>query len=371
MFIGVDYPQHCKEIREYFRKHGANLSEEANSKGLEYDLADLINVCQICYELSEADAEITFNGILSILIDIDAPQQTVQFCHKLEAAPNAKMGEIAFNVLYNFYEGLTEEAPHRVDVYCTLVRVAGKMKSVSEIFTDIKPVKEWLTKVDCPVVKVREVYRVLHKELLACQVSDMALKVIYELLNTYSEQDAKDAKEDAERCITACLADKNTFLMDHLLPLKPIKALEGTPIHHLLKIFVYEKLAAYQEFYKKNEKFVDGLGLNHEDNVNKMRLLTFMMMAESKKELPFEDIERELEVTDVEGFVLSALKTKLVSAKINHICKKVVVISTMHRTFEKREWTLLKDTLQSWFGELDLVEQSTKKLISAQYQLNM
>jgi len=333
-------------------------------------MTDLISACEVCFKMSEAEAETTFNGLLSILLYTDIPEQTVVFCRKLESAPNSKMQEVAFNVLYNFYEGLSEEIPHRVDVYCSLIRLAGITKSLSEIFTDVSPIKEWLERVNCSKDKMREVFRVLHKELLSCQLSDLALKVMYELLNTYSEQDAKDAKNDAERCITACLADKNTFLMDHLLPLKPIKALEGSSIHSLLKIFVYEKLAAYQEFYKKNSAFVDGLGLNHEDNVNKMRLLTFMLMAESEKELAFEDIERELEVSHVEAFTLTALKTKLVSAKINHITKKVIVISTMHRTFEKREWELLRDTLKSWNDRLSIVEESTTKLMDNHYQLN-
>ena len=33
------------------------------------------------------------------------------------------------------------------------------------------------------------------------------------------------------RCIVTCLADPHTFLMDHLLALKPVKFLEGELIH--------------------------------------------------------------------------------------------------------------------------------------------
>lgn len=182
---------------------------------------------------------------------------------------------------------------------------------------------------------MREVYRALHKELLNCQMSDLGLKVMVELLSTYSEQDATEARADAERCIAATLADPSTFLMDHLLPLTPIKALQGQPIHELLKIFIYEKVSTYKEFYQQNKQLVDGLGLNHERNIDKMRLLTFMMMAEKQREILFEDIARELDVEDVEAFTIMALKTKLVSAKINQMGRKIVVISTMHRTFER------------------------------------
>ena len=38
-------------------------------------------------------------------------------------------------------------------------------------------------------------------------------------------------------------------------------------IHDLLKIFVSEKLDAYQKFYDSHREFVTGLGLKHESNM--------------------------------------------------------------------------------------------------------
>lgn len=40
----------------------------------------------------------------------------------------------------------------------------------------------------------------------------------------------------------------------------------------------------------------------------------------------------------------TVLKTRLVKAKIHQVYKKVVVTATMHRTFGKQQWQLLKDT---------------------------
>lgn len=51
------------------------------------------------------------------------------------------------------------------------------------------------------------------------------------LLGTYTEENASKARDDAQRCIVTCLKDPNTFLLDHLLSLKPVKFLEGEPIH--------------------------------------------------------------------------------------------------------------------------------------------
>lgn len=64
-----------------------------------------------------------------------------------------------------------------------------------------------------------------------CFGREQATKVMIELLGTYTEDNASQARDDAHKCIVTCLADPNTLLMDHLLTLKPVKFLEGELIH--------------------------------------------------------------------------------------------------------------------------------------------
>ena len=128
----------------------------------------------------------------------------------------------------------------------------------------------------------QRLYRLLHEVLLASGRSEEAGQVMVELLGTFTTENASQAREEAQRCIVASLADPNTFLFDHLLSLKPVKFLEGELIHDLLNIFVKEKLAAYIKFYDGNKDFVSGLGLKHEDNLRKMKLLSFMQLAENR-----------------------------------------------------------------------------------------
>ena len=103
-----------------------------------------------------------------------------------------------------------------------------------------------------------------------------------ELLGTFTTENASEAREEAQRCIIASIKDPNTFLLDHLLSLKPVKFLAGELIHDLLNIFVFERLEAYTKFYNGQKEFAIGLGLNHEDNMRKMKLLSFMQMAENR-----------------------------------------------------------------------------------------
>lgn len=186
-----------------------------------------------------------------------------------------------------------------------------------------------------------------------------------ELLGTYTEENAANAREDANKCIVSFISDPDTFLMDHLLTLKPVKILEGEPIHDLLTIFVAEKLTDYISFYNKNKDFVDGLGISHENSLQKMRLLTFMQIAEKVKEIKFESIEQELQLQpdEVEGFIVDVLRTKLVKAKVDQVNRKVYVTSTMHRTFGKQQWNMLKQILTKWKDNLDNVNSTLSNAI--------
>lgn len=48
------------------------------------------------------------------------------------------------------------------------------------------------------------------------------------------------------------------------------------------------------------------LGLNHEQNMKKMRLLTFMQLAETNPEMSFDTIQEELQINEdeVESFII-------------------------------------------------------------------
>ena len=50
-------------------------------------------------------------------------------------------------------------------------------------------------------------------------------------------------------------------------------------------------------------------GLDHENNIKKMKILTFISMAENNSEISFENIEQELEITSnqVEEFLIRGI----------------------------------------------------------------
>jgi len=252
----------------------------------------------------------------------------------------------------------------RFGVYLTLVRLASVSANIGLVFSDLALIKQWFPVSAVGVERIQSLLRLLHEALVAQKQSESASRVMIELLSTYTEENASQARDDAYKCIVWFLADKNTFLLDHLLALKPVKFLEGEPIHDLLTIFVAEKLSSYIRFFNANKEFVESLGLSHEQNLQKMRLLTFMQMAENRKEMPFDTIQAELQLNadQVEAFVIDVLRTRLVKAKVDQLQKRVLVSSTMHRTFGRPQWQQLRDTLHKWSNNLSHVQHTVQTI---------
>lgn len=198
----------------------------------------------------------------------------------------------------------------RYHVYYHLIQIAKQTDQVRAVFKDVEHLKQQFVLCPPSSEQLQKLYRLLHEVLIKSNQTDQAAKVMIELLGTYTAENASYAREDAIRCIATALADPNTFLLDPLLSLKPVRFLEGELIHDLLSIFVSENLASYLEFYKNHKEFVTSQGLNHEQNMQKMRLLSFMQLAEKNPEIGFDVIENELQLNpeEVEGFIIEGSK---------------------------------------------------------------
>ncbi|XP_037589313.1 eukaryotic translation initiation factor 3 subunit M isoform X2 [Cebus imitator] len=259
---------------------------------------------------------------------------------------------------------MDKNTPVRYTVYCSLIKVAASCGAIQYIPTELDQVRKWISDWNLNTEKKHTLLRLLYEALVDCKKSDAASKVMVELLGSYTEDNASQARVDAHRCIVRALKDPNAFLFDHLLTLKPVKFLEGELIHDLLTIFVSAKLASYVKFYQNNKDFIDSLGLLHEQNMAKMRLLTFMGMAVENKEISFDTMQQELQIgaDDVEAFVIDAVRTKMVYCKIDQTQRKVVVSHSTHRTFGKQQWQQLYDTLNAWKQNLNKVKNSLLSL---------
>jgi len=376
VFIDISLEEQAVELRGYFKGLGAEISAERSEKGIEDDLHKIIGVCDACFKdtANANQIEEVLNGIVSMLALVTGEKSEnliVAFCEKLTKAPSNNIGMTCLKVLWSLYQSLNEDSPMRFHVYHALVVLAGRTQQIDTVYKDMDTLKSQFT--GCPLTneQMQKLLKLLHEVLRLCKRSEEASQVMIELLGTYTTENASQAREETHRCIVASLGDPNTFLLDHLLQLKPVKFLEGELIHDLLKIFVSEKLEAYQKFYEGHREFVNSLGLKHEDNLTKMKLLTFMQLAETKSEIKFGEIQQHMQIgeNEVEEFLIDVLKTKLVRAKIDQSNQVIHVSSTMHRTFTKEHWHKLHSLLNNWKSNLHTIREQVGHLAKAQIDL--
>lgn len=104
------------------------------------------------------------------------------------------------------------------------------------------------------------------------------------LLDTYTDADACNAREDATECVRTAVVDPRSFSFDHLQRLSAVKALQKSDplMHSALELFNSGTLKEYKEFVAKHPEFIsEKLKVDESVLLKKIRLLTLMTIAES------------------------------------------------------------------------------------------
>ncbi|XP_038077764.1 eukaryotic translation initiation factor 3 subunit M-like [Patiria miniata] len=368
-FIDVAESEQASELRGFLKSRGAEISEENSEQGIHDDLEKIIRAAKVIWDLSDpAEIEGILNSILSLLIY--QPPECLDNLAKmlsnlLVSAGKEEHAPLKIRVLSNLLYGVGVENILCHHIYTCMLKVAAQGKNTENVETDLEVVKKWTKKWELNRDQMIIVLRLLYDALKESKMSEASNKVMVELLGTYTEDNASQARDEAQRCIVNTLADPKAFLFDHLLTLRPVRFLEGELIHELLNIFVSGKLEGYINFFKSNQDFIKTLGLSHDQNMQKMRVLTFVSMAIEQKEIPFATIENELHITSdqVEGFIINVVKTKMVRARIDQLQKKVTINYVTLRTFGKQQWQQLREHLVDWQENLGLVQSRMENIV--------
>ncbi|CAM9555304.1 unnamed protein product [Lampetra planeri] len=263
-FIDVTEEDQAVELRQYLRARGAEVSEEASEGGLQQELGTILSALHVIWKDEDKDVESVLNSVISLLLILNVEKQqglVESLCEQLAKGRDGERPLLRLQLLSNLFHGMGE-GPARYVVYCSLVRLAGSCSSIHHIPTELEQVRKWFTEWSLTIDKKQHILRLLYDALVDCKRSERAARVMVELLGSYTEENASQARDDAHRCIVRALRDPNTFLFDHLLALKPVRFLEGELIHDLLTIFVSGKLSAYLKFYGANKDFVESLELH-------------------------------------------------------------------------------------------------------------
>ncbi|GAV08464.1 hypothetical protein RvY_18147 [Ramazzottius varieornatus] len=367
VFPSKSLNQQLIELAEYFKnelKGDIGVPDEDDQSEMILTIFSLVESSHLALKApQESQCESLLNGILTCVLCFELPEETREklihnFANKLadtsEADGGLKYAGARLKVLSTLFYGMNEDSAVRFTPYCRLVELATASSYLHRVPTDPSKVREWIKAWKLDNSNIRILWRVLHASLMKSGDNTKASRVMVELLKTFSLETANEAKEEAVRCVRDAIADPYAVSLDHLLHLKPVQHLRGQALYQLLEIFVSGNVADYMRFYSQHRDAVDRTDLLHEANLRKIRLLTFLKMCRGHQVITHDEIEKELMLppAEVEDFLIDALKTRLISGKIDAAQRRFRVTTCVEPSFSKAKWIELRDGLSQWQSQV-------------------
>jgi translation initiation factor 3 subunit M len=365
IFIPEDESQQVAALKEYLVNLGVSeLSNESSSQGWPSEIASILHGIKKLWSTvipdGESDDLLTTVVTLILLLPPEVcPGLVNEFCSMCESLPvdmSIKKQTIVLGGLNILIDGL-EKGRSKLRVYQAILTCCQLYNFVAQPVTDNEKIAKWLNDWQCTEEERQSIWRRLRDIHLALDQKELAADAMIRLLTSYSDVTAMQARDDAIQCIVTAVMDPTVLSMDHILLLKPVKLLEGTPIHNLLTIFVSGSLNEFEEFVAANNDFLNQCKLVSEDCRAKIKVLAFMRMAEGLSEIAYDEIMRELRLSedDVEEFIIEAARQRAVNCKLDQVRRLVTISGSLPLTFDREHWIRLRNYLQRWRDNVALL----------------
>ncbi|KAJ3112266.1 hypothetical protein HDU96_004746 [Phlyctochytrium bullatum] len=233
----------------------------------------------------------------------------------------------------------------RYDVFVAIVKVAAKNEELDHVTSQLDNIDRLVASWGVGVAEKRKLFLLIsdilkESPLLYVYVPSRitfsrkreSFEFLLKALATYNGADQKALKavqQLAAEAVKSAIRIPSVLNFEEVYRLDAVRALGNSPLLDLLKIFTEGSLKDYRAFTKKNASLVAKEGLNEEDNVRKMRVLSLASLASRHVdgEIPYSVIAGALEITDdsVEIWVIDGIRAGLLDAKMNQLTKTVVV----------------------------------------------
>lgn len=342
--------------------------------------------------LSRIDDELEVKRILDLMI-----QTVEEYPSKGDEDAKKKMVELKMNMLSTIYN-LRSDASEKSNILGRILILCA-FSDVENLVLDLLPGKnttlgtllegsnleKFLPMNDLTMGDKRTLYsvasKVIGKVRDVCSAKNMDTEFatldgvkqtfMLKLLATFTEVELnEESKTTAIDVAVGAIRDPVSLLNEQrgILSLPPIKVLEKDnatkSLYSLLQIFQEGKLEDFQSFLSSSESTLSKYNLSKDECIRHMRLLSLCSLAAEHEEIPYEAIATTLQVPsgEVESWVITAVSSGLLSAKMDQLQHVVMVERSVVRKFDLEEWKILKERLDVWKknvkGVLDGLKQS-------------
>ena len=184
------------------------------------------------------------------------------------------------------------------------------------------------------------------------------------LLETYNNDSVekllndKEAIEVAQNATIGAIQDPISLFVEQrgMLHLPAIAALKQSAdeshrqIYHLLTIFLSGNLGDFFSFTKQHQSVLSTNNISLESATKNIRILSLCSLAAEHNEIPYSVISSTLEIdpSEVESWVITAVASGLLVAKMDQLLQVVMVEKCIVRQFGMEQWKVLQARLNDW-----------------------
>uniref|UniRef100_K3WBJ5 Eukaryotic translation initiation factor 3 subunit M n=1 Tax=Globisporangium ultimum (strain ATCC 200006 / CBS 805.95 / DAOM BR144) TaxID=431595 RepID=K3WBJ5_GLOUD len=305
---------------------------------------------------AETDVEGTFSMLFDVLRQLPAADAAAE-AKKVLAAVTAKQDEKALlrlriaTSLFNKSVALPEL---RFDALIAVITFASKTDNVELVASYFDDVESLFAAKSLSPEKRRQLFLTIADVLQASDATSLKVLLFLEkYLTTFAAGDKDVASGKAVAVRTAKLVLQQpvaSFIARIDLLANPVvAALKGDKLYELLEIVSTKALAEYLAFYKSaGDAFFKDNGLDAAQLEATMRLFTLSTLPTGFNEIAYAVVAKALVIKEdeVEQWVVKAITSNVVSAKIDQLKRTVVISRTLQRGFGAVEWKEIDVKLQ-------------------------
>lgn len=339
-----------KEANESFHQECAKLLLENKANELVNKLLDEHVV--LFAEGNEKDIEGFFLVLISICKKFAQGDQIITKIVTILTSNAEDKSLLRLRILNNLYN-ITEKQALRYTLYLAIIKYAFASRNADVVIKEFPSqlsnrIREWGVTTD----QIRNVYKLIRDSYRESGRSAESYQWGVKFLSTYEGPDASQLQEAVITVLEAIKLPSH-YQFDSLLDFPLVKQLEGSPhgkIFQLLKIFVGENLDSFRTFHAENADYLKSQGLKEEECTLKMRLLSLASLGVANQEVPYSLIAKTLQIeeTEVEYWIITAMSEEVLEAKMDQLRKVVVISRCLQRVFVKAQWKQLSDNLSLW-----------------------
>merc|ERR1719238_2310635 len=264
------------------------------------------------------------------------------------------------------YNAVDVSSPLRPTIFSAILKYGDEIGAWDTIRPYCEQLETWIKDWKLPLAEQTGFFLRVAELFRAHGRNAESLAVMHKCMKLYEDGgDVAEAAEGAVMLIRHTLMAPGVLDISDVLALRAVQGLTKTKdgrLVDMLTLFRNGDLEGFGKFSAKHKDlFGEGEGcLSFASCETKMKLLTLSTLAGAGSELPLSAVAAKLKLSEdeAETWVIRAVSSGVLDARVDQPKRMVIVKSVFKRTFEQDDWSKLHDQLGQWINNLERLQET-------------